>query len=439
MGFGGKKDRGIVEVSSLIQIKIMILLFFFFLLFVNYVQQFIPVVTYFDEIITIAGVVIVLKNYRYNTLVRQDDKRVIKYICIVSCIGVISTINYHIQPHFAGVWRDALAITKFPICYYAYYLYSKRLDTNQILKRIVPWAKLVVTIIFVLGLVTLIFRVPALYADERYGLPIFTMGYTHNTFLVVTVFVLMATLIASGFRKNLFFIVLGSFCVLFSLRSKPMAALVFLAFTWILRRKGKVHLSKLKMCLYAVIIMVGTYYAAESQISMYLGWGETAARGACYYYGADIANSHFPIGSGFCTFSSSLSGLYYSPLYYEYNMSGMEGLSEYDYSYAADTFWPNVYAQYGWIGLLAYLMMIFHLFKSIHGRFEVLSDSWIAGMMLLVYMVAAAFAEAIFTNDSSVIIAITLTLFIGKDYENSTNPYGIRTRRSRTLCGRPCQ
>ena len=100
------------------------------------------------------------------------------------------------------------------------------------------------------------------------------------------------------------------------------------------------------------------------------------------------------------------------------------------YSYAADTFWPNIFSQYGWIGLICYLLMLYYLVRSVHKRFIPLSNQWVAGMLVLVYGMSAAFAEAFFTNSTAVDYALMLALFIGKNNENSsTNSIPLIWRR----------
>ena len=101
---------------------------------------------------------------------------------------------------------------------------------------------------------------------------------------------------------------MGAIAILLTLRSKPMVPLVFLLVIWIIQLyKHKIKITKKRIVIYSSLIIIISYYAAYAQITEYISYGESTARGACYYYGADLANKYFPLGSGFCTFSSSLS------------------------------------------------------------------------------------------------------------------------------------
>lgn len=66
----------------------------------------------------------------------------------------------------------------------------------------------------------------------------------------------------------------------------------------------------------------------------------------------DIANDSFPFGSGLSTYGSYTSSIIYSPVYSDYALNGIWGLSEDNSQFLMDTYWPMVIAEFGWIGLL---------------------------------------------------------------------------------------
>ena len=93
-------------------------------------------------------------------------------------------------------------------------------------------------------------------------------------------------------------------------------------------------------------------------------------------------------------------------------MNYITGITVDDISYAGDVFWPNIYAQYGYIGFVTYLFMLYYIFKSISSRFQMFSNQWIGATTIFIYSISAAFAEAFYTNDSAVIAAVILTVYI---------------------------
>ena len=96
-----------------------ILYIFLILITLNIWSEFVPNSNYADELTTIFALALCIlgkKNHDKDTY----GKWIVVSITGILLLGIISTIKYHIQPEFAGVWRDALAISKFPICYCAF-------------------------------------------------------------------------------------------------------------------------------------------------------------------------------------------------------------------------------------------------------------------------------------------------------------------------------
>jgi hypothetical protein len=69
-----------------------------------------------------------------------------------------------------------------------------------------------------------------------------------------------------------------------------------------------------------------------------------------------IAVDEFPIGAGAGTFASSPSrNVYYSPLYYRYNIFAMYQAGPTNSAFLQDVWWPHVLAESGFVGALFYL------------------------------------------------------------------------------------
>ena len=103
---------------------------------------------------------------------------------------------------------------------------------------------------------------------------------------------------------------------------------------------------------------------------MYFGVGksldsvpeEFMARAMLYVTSFEIFKDFFPFGSGFASFASHSSGVYYSPLYAKYGIENVKGISKNNYSYIADTYYPCL-AQFGIIGVFLYILF-FRLYHT---------------------------------------------------------------------------
>ena len=94
-------------------------LLFIFLITENIYEKFIPGINFFDEIITIVAIFKILSNIKAFQHFKLE-KKIIRYLSMILLIGCLSTLIYHVQPQFGGIWRDFLAVSKFPICYFAF-------------------------------------------------------------------------------------------------------------------------------------------------------------------------------------------------------------------------------------------------------------------------------------------------------------------------------
>ena len=66
----------------------------------------------------------------------------------------------------------------------------------------------------------------------------------------------------------------------------------------------------------------GDYLAANEEVK------DAIARAALYFHVPEILKDYFPFGSGFASYATYASGVYYSPLYAKYGMEEVFGLSK---------------------------------------------------------------------------------------------------------------
>jgi hypothetical protein len=85
------------------------------------------------------------------------------------------------------------------------------------------------------------------------------------------------------------------------------------------------------------------------------------ARYVLYANAPLVLKDYFPFGSGFATYGTYASGLYYSGLYEQYGIDGVWGMTKGYYSFIADTYYPSL-AQFGVTGILLYLTFWLFIF-----------------------------------------------------------------------------
>jgi len=81
-------------------------------------------------------------------------------------------------------------------------------------------------------------------------------------------------------------------------------------------------------------------------------------RTALYTASLAVARDNFPLGAGLGRYGSPMSRSVYSPVYHEYGLSVVLGLSQDDPNAVTDTFWPMLLGEAGPIGLAGYALFV---------------------------------------------------------------------------------
>jgi len=207
---------------------------------------------------------------------------------------------------------------------------------------------------------------------ERVGMQvaqgIFINPGTYAFFAVATFCIAYAAYLTYSRTSYLVYAGIAAACVVITWRRKSIlaVALVFAVSLLAARARGSRQRAWLLsgVALLLVVTILAPYLQAlTSKTIEEYGSSDPYAtsRSALYYTSMRIARDHFPLGSGFASFGSHASRLDYSPVYREYGLSGLYGLSPMSPFHIADTFWPMVLGQGGVLVLLAYLAFLFLL------------------------------------------------------------------------------
>lgn len=207
-------------------------------------------------------------------------------------------------------------------------------------------------------------------ADERVGI-ISAQGFfdgpgPYSWFCVATFsFAYSAYLVLEQRPYLIASIVSAAFAVL-SWRRKSIAGLLVILLVAVLLRDYGTHRRTRALLALGLLLAGGALFLAPYVDEMLdytareYGVSDpfSTARGALHYTALLIARDHFPLGTGFATFGSHASRIYYSEVYVEYGLSSIWGLSPEFSGFVTDTFWPMVLGQGGVITLAAYVALL---------------------------------------------------------------------------------
>ena len=138
---------------------------------------------------------------------------------------------------------------------------------------------------------------------------------------------------------------------------------------------------------------------------------EGGARIALMETSAEIARDHFPLGTGFGTFGGSVSSVYYSPVYYEYNLDTVYGLSPSTLYFIPDNYWAHVLGETGVLGAGAYVLILVQVLRALRKVVRSGVDPTITGLaagcvLVLVLATVEGFTSPVFQASLNVYLAL---------------------------------
>lgn len=406
---------------------------FAFILYAD-VLDFIPMINYWDEALTIIIILFHFLKMNQRIVSRLKKEKLKCYVAIILIIGIGLSGNFFhsgIQSYSEAIWKDIVAFLKFPLLMTMMIggrdTYYKK-HHLPIMKKVCILSRGTIVIATVLAVIGYFINI-GVYTDEVRYIKCYQYVYTHPTYLVVNIVFCISMLLMEGKKKNKWFIYTACVLLFFSQRFKAYAIIAIIILLMTIPDKQIVKIfsfdwkTKIKTkYIIPAITLIGTivYFVFRNRFATYLSWGMTSARLALIVTCARIACDFFPVGSGFGTFASFLSGRFYSGIYSMYGLTGVSGLKIDQYNYISDTFWPWVIGQFGFIGGLIYIRLIYKIFKN---QFVEIKDyeKLLAFLVLWIYAILASMMEAFFTNTTGVAMAVILVFFVGTGVKHEKN------------------
>lgn len=357
--------------------------------------------SYADEIVAI---IIVFSSLFSSRIQRSEIERV-GIICIYFCciIGIVGNIFHAYQRNNFAIAVDAFTCLKM----FAVFFAARRLffGKHNLLDLIAKFAKLFIFVSFACYLIHLLGFVSMGGDRNVLGIPSFQFLYGHPTEFAAYL-VGFATILLSK-RGNYVWIFLCAILLLATQRSKAVAmsaVLIALAFYNLFKRANKRPPFIVVVLIFASIILIGM-----DQISYYYG-NSSSARTLLSQVSFNVANSLFPIGAGFATYGTFMSGSSYSSLYYQYHLSSIYGLTPDNPIFVSDCFWPAVFAQFGYLGFVIIVLLIVSLFTVFYNKSKCNHILFSARICIPLYLLIASSSESAFFNFYGVFYAILMAM-----------------------------
>lgn len=400
----------------------MFLVYLYFFVFEQLLERYVFFVKYADECIALTAVPCYLIHAAAKKGRGGGREKWWPFIWLFLLVGLTGNLVYQYQDLWKAALPDMLLCVKFWLAIYTGECLFCNLDLARFARRIYFHIRLLVWLFA--ALIVLDQTLHIFTATMRYGLRSVQLFYDHPTYFAACCCLLISILLSiRPYLKRCdryFFLLLAMMCT--TLRSKAFgAACVFLLIYYIvLCRKKRMKLRMLLLVVPIILIL------AWDQIEYYFfsSLQSDSARYQLMEKAVFAACDHAPLGTGFGTFASHFSGVFYSPLYYIYRISNVNGLRKGASYFISDSFWPMILGQTGWLGLILISCALLCLFLCIQDMRKRNPACNAAGLCILAYLMISSIAESAFVNMLAVPLAIWLGVLLQKSRREEQSEKG---------------
>lgn len=356
--------------------------------------------SYIDEGITLllllsAAIAKICMSSKFSNLGRYGVAAII-CLALMCFVGLIGNAVWRIQGNESSILADLFTCIKFVIAFLSAYIVFEK--STQLFCLLQVEARLLIAAMLVFAVANLFFDF-GMGSDTRFGNKSFMFILGHPT-MVVAVCVGLIVILSRNKKCNIPWIAMCLVVIVLTFRAKGIA---FVGITGLLVMTMGERQKLTGFHVFAGIVLA--LYLGYDQFSYYFSL-EGGARNVLASTSVLIADTYFPFGSGFATYGSAVTSELsaYSPLYYEYGLSNVWGLAPGAASFLSDTFWPTIIGQFGWIGLLLFIVSMVSLFKlgyqSRKARLSV--------VLCFSYLLISSTSESAFFHPMAVYLAFCL-------------------------------
>lgn len=382
---------------------LLLVIILYTLVFNELLSSLIPLFQYEDEILA----VLAIPMFGWNVLLRRKDNTktgAVRFILGFTLLAIVSSMVFGYQGFFKAAIPDLLLCLKFWLSIYTSKCLFKEFDLIRFAPKIANHVKWISVVFFALSIANLAFELFP-YEEYRFGMMSNRLFYSHPVTLAAMCAFLIVVLVAlKPHTNNIFWcvgILIAVMCT--TLRAKALgSALMFVVvYLLLIVRKQKFSYMHLLAMIPGILVIGWTqieYYFVTMQ--------DVSARAQLWITSFKVAADHFPFGAGLATYGSYYSAVYYSPLYFEYGLDTIHGLSQNGSQFICDSFWPMILAQSGWFGAILYGAAIVVLLKKL---FSIKKEHLYfagSGIMVMCYMLIESIASIAFAHPNAMLFAV---------------------------------
>lgn len=412
--------------------NIKMLKYYFFILsiyllsFQYFLENQISIFKYIDELYSLLFIPVFLMYIKNRKKELSKSHMIIILLLIaLTLIGLIPNIIYGYQtPKY--VIMDILLLFKFFLSFgLSFLLFDINFFEGDKRLGIKKHLRFIIIILFVATVINYIFSVWP-NSNLRFGIMPNQVFFGHPTKLSAVLFFILSlyNICNKGKTDKYYYLI---YVMIFStLRTKSLCALfcaIVLLF-YVKKQNKKIDIKKL-ILIGMIICLLGF------NTFKYYFFSEGFARSEMMFASFKIADDYFPLGTGFGTFGSWPSGLSYSKVYYLYGLDHVWGMSPDNFSAIADSFWPTILGQFGYLGTIIYLLILIVIFSDIQKEYtEKNKYVYVSKLIAFIYLLISSTSESAFLNPLAVPLGIVIGINVKRNNSNINQKDNLMERNS---------
>lgn len=366
-------------------------------------------VSYADDILAILVIFFTVFILFFSKGKKQVNGKLFLLPMVMTAIGFIGNIVSDYQNSLIAIILDAFSWQKFFLLY-ACFLVILQNKENRI-SLYLRLAQKISRLLIIFGFITEIFNLTGVIylmpGYDRFGLPAFTFGLHPSS--TVSILVIIISLLFWNEKENSIYIYISLMLIVLTFRFKGIA-FVFLVLYFMFKSilpnvKNKV---RVPLAIQIMPIILCIVLICWEQITFYF-ISPTASRARALTTSFKIAAKAFPVGGGFASFGTLMSGIHYSDAYRQFGLNNIWGFTNTNYSFIGDGGFATIIGQLGWLGLLIVILNMVVIYDFIKKRVN-RKEFPVSCLFILAYLIISQSNEGAFYAENAPIYALVLAL-----------------------------
>ncbi len=418
------KKSWLLETSLIFSILILVFLYDFFS----------SKIGFFDELIALFSFLVIIYQVFLHQKTRLFNREylVIFFLLLLVFIGLLSNAYSCIIgfcTDLPAIIADAITFSKAFVVYFAIRFLNNSIDSNQVLNKLAIYSERIFYILVLFVVLDIIFKIYP--RENRFGIQSIELFFQHTSRYAFAFSFIFLVLLPKYYQKKLGLLFLVLFFGLLSLRIKYIGFLL-LTTIFIFYGKRLVKIPKTFVLYFLIFVVLILSWVFKERIQMYFvfdGLNEAWSRAVILYYSFIIGFDFFPLGTGFGTYSSYYSGAYYSWVYDMYEISHVYGIKRTHWKFIADQYWPMVLGQFGYLGLVSMLIIVYNYFMLFLTKVKsnLFNNSqyylYLGALLGLLMLLIDSTSDSIFSQQRAVVMFayFALIINISSNRESTSN------------------